>query len=687
MTNRAIPLMKVIGICIVLVGLVWIVFGQTLRHSFVNFDDGAYVYRNGEVMRGVSAEGINWAFTHPIAGNWHPLTVFSHMLDCQLYGIVPAGHHFTNTALHSIATLLLFFALWRMTARLNGKGGIWRSAFAAAVFAIHPLHVESVAWIAERKDVLSAVFFMLTIIAYARYTQRPSLPRYALTAVLFAAGLMAKPMLVTLPAVLLLLDYWPLGRFCKTHESGPMAKLVVEKIPLFVLSAGSALATIITQSKEITVANATPLGSRIGNAFVSLLVYLRQTVWPRDLAVFYPQHALPIWQVILAIILVVAISTAVFFLRVKKPYLLVGWLWFVGMLVPVIGIVQVGGQAHADRYTYLPQIGLCLAAAWGISDLLATAGNRQLILGTASVAVLIALTCAGYIQTTYWRSSEALWEHAVAVTSDNENGYEHLSETYLERGRINDAVVAAHLAADGHPESAYAQGVLGAALTRQGKIDEALEHLLKAVELNPKLPRAHFNLANALSQRGQFSEAVSEYKTELENYPSFAEGHNNLANVLLRTGKSQEALEHLQTALHLNPNYPEARNNLAIALSQKGQLSEAVAEWNKTLAIDPNNLEAQCNLGWVLSTSSDSSIRDGARAIELTQRALRLSGGRNARIWRLAAAAYAEAGQFEDAIKAAQTGITAAENERNGVLVQTLQANIKLFEQRLPLRD
>ncbi len=705
MTGRAILISKIAGICIGLVALVWIVFGQTVGHPFINYDDGAYVFRNEQVMRGLSAQGIKWSLTHPVSGNWHPLTVLSHMLDCQFYGVAPSGHHFTNVVLHSLAVLLLFVALWKMTTGSappgdpTPTGTIWRSAFVAGIFAIHPLRVESVAWIAERKDVLSAVLFMLTIIAYLDYTRRPSFARYATTAVLFAAGLMAKPMLVTLPALLLLLDYWPLGRTrsAKRQAAAPFAarrfnvsrflSLLAEKIPLFALSAASAIATVIAQSKEIDLANATPLGSRIGNAFVSLVIYLRQTFWPKDLAVFYPKRALPIWEVIVAIAVVLAISAAAFVLRRQRPYLLVGWLWFAGMLVPVIGIIQVGGQAHADRYTYLPQIGLCLAVTWGAADLFATVRSRRVILGAASFTVLLALTCSAYIQTKYWRSSEALWQHAVAVTSDNENAYEHLSEAYLERGRVADAVAAAQHAVDGRGDSAYAHGVLGAALTRQGKINEAIEHLRKAIELDPKLPRAHFNLANAVAQRGDSTEAIAEYKTELESYPDSAESHNNLANVLLRTGKVDEALEHLQKALYLNPNYPEARNNLAIALSQKGQISKAVAEWNKTLAIDPNNLEAQCNLGWVLSTSSDSSVRNGTTAVELTQRALRLSGGKNARIWRLTAAAYAEAGQFESAIKAAQNGIAIAEKEGNAALVQTLESNIKLFEQRMPLRD
>jgi tetratricopeptide (TPR) repeat protein len=688
MTNRAIAVSKAAGICIVLVALVWIVFGQTLRHSFVNFDDGAYVYRNFDIRQGITLQQVRWAFTQPVAGNWHPLTMLSHMLDCRIYGVQPWGHHLTNTLLHTFSVLALFLTLQAMT------GAIWRSVVVASIFAVHPLHVESVAWIAERKDVLSGLFFMLTLAAYFGYCRRPGFGKYCLVAVLFALGLMSKPMLVTVPFVLLLVDYWPLRRHQTAAASiwgrrfTGWSLLILEKAPLAVLSAVASAIALLTQHPDRNAVNL-PLTWRFANAWVSIGIYLRQTFLPRDLACFYPHplRSLSGLQIALSIALIVVITVLVWILRRRFPYLIVGWFWFVGMLVPVLGIIQVGNQAYADRYTYLPQIGLGLGVTWAVADLLATVRYREVVLGGISVTAIIALAWGARIQTSYWRSSETLWEHTAAVTPENENAEEHLSDAYLEKGRVDDAVAAARRAVNRRPDSADAQGVLGAALARSGILDEALEHLEKAAQLNPKLARVHFNLANTLVARGQITDAISNYETELQLYPNFPEGHNNLANALLRTGKIDQALEHVQTALQLNPNYPEAHNNLAIALSQKGQMREAVAEWNKALAIDPNNLEAECNLGWVLSTFPDSSIRDGARAIDLTQRALQLSGGRNARIWRLAAAAYAEAGQFEDAIKAAQSGITAAENDRNAAVVQALQANIRLFEQRLPLRD
>jgi tetratricopeptide (TPR) repeat protein len=693
MSNRPLLAWKVAGLSFLLVALVWLVFGQTLLHRFVNFDDGAYVYRNSEVMRGITIQGTKWAFTHFVAANWHPLTVLSHMLDCQLYGVTPAGHHFTNVLLHSIAVILLFVAFWWMTHAL------WRSAFVAAVFAIHPLHVESVAWIAERKDVLSAVFFMLTIIAYVHYTHRPSIPRYALMSILFACGLMAKPMLVTLPFVLLLLDYWPLGRFDEpkrdvsksrdTRRNSQLSRLLFEKTPLLILSAGATVATLFAQERSISVVRELPSTARIANAFVSLMVYLGQTVWPMNLAVFYPHRAnnIPILELAVAVLLFTAVTAAAFILREQKPYFLVGWLWFVGMLLPVIGLIQVGLQAHADRYTYLPQIGVCVLLAWTIADLSARRRHRRAVLTIAALATLAPLTWLARVQASHWTDSGSLWEHAVAVTSNNENAREHLSDAYLENGRIDDAIAQAREAISDHPDSADAHGVLGAALTRKGKLDEALSELQAALQLNPKLTQAHFNLANILLQRGQVDEAITAYEAELRIQPKSPEAHNNLANAFFRKHQPGAALEHLKIALELNPNYAEARNNLAIAFSQMGQMRDAIVQWNKTLEIEPNNLDAQCNLVWIFATFPDASIRDGSRAVELGQRAIRLSGGKNAKIWRLAAAAYAEAGRFPEAIKAAQSGLALAEAEGNSALAQTLEENLKLFEQNSPLRD
>jgi hypothetical protein len=377
--QRAVPQTAVIvALCGVLVGITWLVFAQTVRHQFITYDDPQYVYANPEVSAGLSLSRITWAFTHTVAGNWHPLTTISHMLDCQLYGLDPAGHHFTNVLFHTIAVVLLFLVLQQMT------GSLWRSAFVAALFAIHPLHVESVAWVSERKDVLSAIFFMLTLTAYTHYVRAPSVKSYLLLFLLFALGLMSKAMLVTVPFVLLLLDYWPLGRITQvrfpkgpdrqpTSSSTPfIRRLVAEKVPLFVLSALSSAVTLFTQFQSTATMSQLPLLWRLNNAVVTYVIYIWQMFWPVRLAAFYPHpnDQLHLWQVLLAIAFLIAMALLAIHSRQQRPYIFTGWFWYVGMLVPVIGVVEAGEQGRADRYTYLPQIGLYVLITWGITDLM-----------------------------------------------------------------------------------------------------------------------------------------------------------------------------------------------------------------------------------------------------------------------------------------------------------------------------
>ena len=359
MTKRAFR-QHALWICLFLAAITWAVFGQTLGHDFVNFDDRTYVYGNPVVTRGVTLSGVVWAFTHSHALNWHPLTTISHMVDCQLFGLKPGGHHFTNVLLHTTAVLLLFVLLREMT------GKLWRSAFVAAVFAIHPLRVESVAWIAERKDVLSAVFFMLTLGAYVRYTRKRTLGRYVATSTLFAFGLMSKGMLVTVPFVLLLLDYWPLGRLkdqgSKFSDQWSVVRgLILEKVPLFALSAASCAMTVAAHRGATGASDPFPLTWRINNAALSYVIYIRQMIWPSKLAVLYPTNSFPLWEVILAIAFLLAATALAIALRKTRPYIFVGWFWYLGMLIPVIGLFQIGWQSHADRYTYLPQIGIYLS--------------------------------------------------------------------------------------------------------------------------------------------------------------------------------------------------------------------------------------------------------------------------------------------------------------------------------------
>jgi len=605
------------GICICLAVLTWAVFGQTLRHDFVNYDDPRYVYQNTRITSGLNIAGIAWALTHVHSENWHPLTTITHMLDCSLYGLKAGGHHFSNVLFHTIAVVLLFLALQQMT------GALWKSAFVAAVFAIHPLHVESVAWVAERKDVLSGVFFMLTLLAYVRYARAPSTWRYVIVAFVFALGLMSKPMLVTVPFVLLLLDYWPFRRIAdqRSHPGHQLLSLLVEKIPLIALSAVSSVVTFVAQRGAIGWTEQLPMLPRINNALVSYAIYVRQMFWPANLAVFYPhpENRLSPWEISLALAVLIGITMAAAILRKKAPYFIMGWFWYLGMLVPVIGLVQVGWQGHADRYTYLPQIGLYIAGTWAFADLTASWRRRRVLLIAAALLVVAALSCSASIQTSYWRNSETLFTHALAVTKHND----------------------------------VAENNLGIIFLQNGQLDDAISRLQAAIDLRP------------------------------ENGPA----HNNLAKALLQKGRVAEAMVHYRKFLEIEPENVEARNILGTALIQQGRIREAIEQWQEAQTIEPENGNAASNLAWVFATCPDDSIRDGRRAVELAEKALRISGGKIPMIFRVLAAAYAEDGRLSQAIESAQRGADLATSQGNSALAAELQSNIALYQTGTPLRD
>jgi Flp pilus assembly protein TadD len=727
--RTAIPKLGVVfGICVLLLAISWLIFGQTLGHQFVTYDDPNYVYENTKVAAGLSLGGVFWAFTHTVGGNWHPLTIISHMFDCQLYGLKPGGHHFTNVLLHTIAVILLFFVLRQMT------GTLWQSAFVAALLAIHPLHVESVAWISERKDVLSAVFFMLTLSAYTRYVHARSLTSYLLVLLWFAFGLMSKPMLVTVPFVLLLLDYWPLRRFApqapakipkqrRVEDRASIRRIFLEKIPLLLLSFGSCAATVLAQRHFIDPIGHLSLMDRLGNAAVATIVYLRQLVWPTGLSVFYPhpRHSLSVVQVSTAALFLLAVSTAAFMYRRKHPYFFTGWFWFLGMLVPVSGIVQVGEQAHADRYTYLPQIGLYILVTWFVVDTASSWRHRRIVLGTAMASSIVMLMWPAWKQTNYWHDGRALWTRAVAVNPQNDTAHISLCDLDLREDRLNDAIFHARKALEIRPDSADAHSRLGVALSAYGENEEASIHFQKVLQTRPDRPRVHYNIATLFLNSGHLDEAIAEFEKELRIQPEFVEAHNNLgialtskgeldaalahfqkameldprlpkvhhniAMILLRQGRPNQAIAHLQKELRVNPASAEAHNDLGIAWSQQGRIDQAISEWQKTLELRPDNLNAYCNLVWVFATFPDDAIRRGAQAVALGERALQLSGDGEPRIYRLLAAAYAENGQFDKATATAERGSQLAIKQGNYDLAKALEANVDLYRKRLPLRD
>ena len=612
---------QTVFICIFLAAITWSVFGQTLWHDFVNYDDDKYVYANPIVPSGITVGGVAWAFTHTHARNWHPLTTISHMLDCQLFGLKAGGHHFNNVLLHSVAVVLLFLVLEKMT------GALWRSAFVAAIFAIHPLRVESVAWIAERKDVLSAVFLMLTLGAYLRYARKQNVARYCVVAILFACGLMSKPMLVTVPLVLLLLDYWPLQRIVDLRT---LRQLAVEKIPLLALSAASCVATILAQGGPAGDMEPFPLTWRINNALVSYLTYIWQMLWPAHLAVFYPhpEDRLPLWEIILASIVLIGMTTAAFMLRRTRPYILTGWLWYVVMVVPVLGVLQIGMQGHADRYSYLPQIGLYLLLTWAIADLANSWRYRREILGISAAIVLVALSWMARPQVRYWRNSETLWRRTLAVTTDNH----------------------------------VAHNNLGVLLESRGHVDEALSHYRQTLNIQSRSGQARHNFG-------------------------LARAHTNVASALLRKGQIDDAIAHCETALKLRLNFAEAHTALGNAFLQKRALGEAAVHYEKSLEITPDTIVTLNNLALIYATCSDAQLRNGFRAIELAKRADELCAGKNPSIVRTLAAAYAESGQFKEATETAERALKLAAKPEDSVLVNDIRLDIDLYEINLPRRE
>ncbi len=647
---------------VLLFGLVLGMFLPALSNGFVGFDDPDYVTENGHVQAGLTWESVLWAFRSTEVANWHPVTWLSHMLDCELFGLAPWGHHLTSILLHAVNATLLFWVLRQMT------GATWRSLVVALLFGVHPLRVESVAWIAERKDVLSTTFWLLTLWAYARYaegrmqkaecrTQNPEVgspasriphpasrftfhvSRYYLLSLFFyALGLMSKPMLVTLPCVLLLLDYWSLGRLRVATARG----LVTEKLPFFLAAAAVSGVTFLVQQRGGAMASGLPLTDRAANAVVSYCRYLGNLFWPVDLAAFYPRvDHWPIAVVAAAGLLLLVITVAAIALRRGHPYALTGWLWFLGTLVPVIGVVQVGGQSMADRYSYVPSIGVFLVLVWGAHKL--TCGWRYQATGAAAVSAAAVLLCAGltWQQIGYWKDGESLFRHAILVTKDNYNAHHALGMALDRQERVDEAIseyrealrekndyAEAHnnLGVDLAQQGQISEGMnqflaalkfkpgyadphnnIGTTLEKQGRFDEALAQFQEAVRLKPEFADAHYNLGIALGRKGRTDEAAAQFRRVLELRPNYAEAHNNLGVMLDRKGQVDEAARQYAEAVRLKPDYASARYNLGVALARQGHLAEAITEFRETLRLKPDYAAAQTNLAAVLAMIHNKS--------------------------------------------------------------------------------
>jgi protein O-mannosyl-transferase len=615
---------KLMSVATLLVVLTLITYWQVKNYDFINYDDDKYITENQHVNTGLKLDNIKWAFQSTYASNWHPLTWLSLMTDAQLFGLNAGYFHLTNLFLHLLNMLLLLFILYKMT------GVLGRSTLVAALFALHPLHIESVAWVAERKDVLSMFFMLLTLWAYINYIQKPDYKRYLLIFIAFALGLMSKPMLVTLPFALLLLDYWPLQRFSLQDEkkidsflsAKKLASLIYEKIPLFFLTGLSIAVTIVAQKGEIEFMQSIPLLFRLKNALVAYCVYIFKMIWPMSLSVLYPYPAsIPLWQVSVSAILLVAVSTVAIYCIKKKPYIATGWFWYLGTMVPVIGIVQVGIQSMADRYTYIPLIGLFIIIAWFLSDVLERKSYKKYIYATVLVVIVLLLAALSWSQLRYWKNSYELFTHALKVTRDNYTMHCNL-------------------------------GVL---LASQGDNKMAEFHYMEALKIKPDDKDTNMNFGNLLVRQGRLDEAIGSYTAAIKSKPDFVEAYNNIGIAYVQRGDRQKAIEQFSTAVKINPGYVDAQNNLNMAmlhkqikesastkqsvasegihtfsgrmamgtsLMKKGDLDGAINNFQEALKIEPENINAHVSMGLALGykRNFDGAITHFRAAIKINPR-------------------------------------------------------------------
>jgi tetratricopeptide (TPR) repeat protein len=628
-------------ICLLLSLVTFAVYWPVIGCKFINYDDPRYITSNPHVQQGLTRESVLWSFNIGYASNWHPLSWLSHMLDVELFGPGPAGPHLVNLILHVANTVLLFLVLRGLTF------AHWRSAFVAALFALHPLHVESVAWISERKDVLSTLFFMLTLLCYAkavtsgrwqvaRTQTEPSAimsPFYWLALLFFALGLMSKPMLVTLPFVLLLLDYWPLGRmpdltfpaakpgFLNVQLSAVL-RLAREKIPFFVLGAISCAITFVAQKSNGTMSSLAhiPAGARVENAFISYARYLGKMFWPTDLAVVYPLPGQwPVAYGVLAMVLVTGLCLAALWFGRKWPFVLTGWFWFLGTLVPVIGLVQVGIQSLADRYTYVPSVGIFIVLAWGGGAVLARWQWPRTMIGIAALLILGACAIRTANQLHYWQNTERLFQHTIAVTKDNWMAYNVLGSYRVLKGRPEAAVENYRHALQINPDNADILNNLGNVLARQKQTAAAIECFQAALRVAPDLPDTHINLGVVLDALGKKDDAIREYHDALRLAPDNVLARNDLANVLLARGQVDEAIEQYRLALQTDPKYTHALNNLGWVLAVRGQYPEAIACYERALRLEPNDAMLHKNFGNVLVRAGrgEEAIRQFTEALRL----------------------------------------------------------------------
>jgi tetratricopeptide (TPR) repeat protein len=668
-----------IQISVVLVLITVGVYWQVHTFDFVGLDDPYYVTDNPHIRRGLSWEGVRWALTAdltsktPYADYWQPVTFLSRMLDVELFGFNPAGHHLMNLLFHVVNVLLLFALLRRLT------GAVWRSAFVAAIFAVHPLQVESVAWVTERKDVLSACLALLTLWCYVAYASRPSVGRYLLIMILFPLGLMAKPMLVTLPFVMLLLDYWPLSRVqLRRSEFKRVFGLIVEKVPMLVFSV---LSVVLTWSNEPQRTSWKILLSYVPTSYVW---YISKLIWPTNLGVRSQQSSLtlPAGQVATSTAILIAVFALAIWQARRRPYLTVGWLWTAGMLALVVGL-----NPHSDRFMYLPMIGLLICVAWSAAELVARWPRAKIVVTTLGVmTVTVCMVCA-CIQSRYWRNSISLFTRAIAVSPNNYKAHNNLGNTLLWQGNVDEAIAHFHEALRIKPDDEPSHVNLGNALAKQDKFDEAVAHFQTAVQYNRSSYSAHNNWGALLARMGRHDEGLAHFREAVRINPDFDLAQRNLGRALALQGNKQEAMAHFAAAARLKPDDAPAHYDLGRVLAELGDTAQAIAQYHEALRLAPDFTDAINSLAWLLATHPEAEFRDGQKAVELAERGCRFTDYKDPAILDTLAAAYAEAGRFDDAVRTANKALDEARTAADNDLTTEITARLELYKAGQPYRQ
>ena len=657
----------------VILALATIIAYEPMRHNdFISYDDYAYVTKNPNVTGGITRQSVLWAFTSTHFYMWHPITSLSHLLDCQLFGLNPLWHHLGSLLLHAANTLLLFWVFKKMT------GAIWLSVFVAGVFALHPLNVESVAWVAERKTVVSGLFCMLTIAAYIRYAERSSIGRYLLAIFAYGLCIMTKPVVVTLPFVLLLLDFWPLERLQLARQlkkkDSPRLKslkvrfqvsslwcLLAEKVPFFILATILGATTFIVQrgGGAVLPAERLALSYRIGNALVSYVRYISKIIYPSRLAIFYPHPGtkLPLWQPIVCFIVLTALSVGIIHTARRRRWLAVGWLWYLGTLIPVIGLIQAGSQAMANRYTYVPAIGIFIIVAWSANQLLSRWRYRRICLGISAGLLFAVLLICTRVQVRHWQNNLTLYKHVLAVTENN----------------------------------SIIHNSFGCALFEKGQLDEAITHLKEAVRISPKFALARSNLGKVFLKQGKVNEAIVCFKEVLRIRKDLSEvrkdlpdAHYYLGLAKVKQERHDDAITHFSEALRLKPDYINAHLHLGYSLFKLGRIQPAIEHHYKILQLKPDHLQALNALAWVLATSNDVKIQKSINAVEFAERACELSDYKNPEVLDTLAAAYAAAGRFPRAIETAEKAVKLAASQGRKELAEEIQNRLRLYKAKRP---